>query len=367
MKKTAIFIAVLFTALGSFAFTTKDILASDTVIIELSAGSKIIIYSDNREELKGLERYDINQMIRDINEALESKKIQKIELTDENGQSYSKDTTIIIGDGQAKTSIKIGNMELLIDADEWEEDEEDHNFFWDDFDKEDDNDNRRTSNSFNVDIGLNNWMAGGKFPDADNSPFTVKPFGSWYIGLNSSYSTWVTGPLYLDWGFGVSWNNYKLQDSDYIFTKGANEIELQPTPAEYQTIKSRLSVPYVNVNFVPVINLTNGQRPHSKWKDGFNFDRDEYKNQGLRFGLGGYAGYRIGGNSKLKYKVNGNKQKDKTSDHFYLQNFRYGIRAQFGFKGLDIFATYDLNEVFSQGHGPVNLGGLHAMSFGITL
>jgi hypothetical protein len=39
------------------------------------------------------------------------------------------------------------------------------------------------------------------------------------------------------------------------------------------------------------------------------------------------------------------------------------VRVQVGWNGLDLFGTYDLNEVFSDGNGPA----LNAISFGIIL
>lgn len=343
---------------------------SDTVIIELSNKSKLVIYTEDRDELGKLEAYDINKMIKDLNDALDSKKIKKIELTDESGKKYLKDTTIVFGDDNAKTRIQIGNLELLIDADEWNDNDDP---FEDDM--KDDNvkkysykekSTKRTKDNFNIDIGFNNWIEGGSFPDSDNQPYTLKPFGSWYIGLNNTYKTWITGPLFLEWGFGASWYNFKLQDSDYMISKGETQIEITEAPVTYNTTKSRLSVPYANVTIVPMFDFAKGVRRVDNTEKG-NFTLRAYKKQGVRFGVGMYAGYRLGGSYKFKYSEDGNKEKIKESDHFYLENLRYGVRAQFGFKGFDLFAMYDLNEVFSEGKGPVGSSGLNAISFGITL
>jgi hypothetical protein len=346
---------------------------ADTVIIELTNKSKIIIYTDDRDELKKIESYDLNQMIKDLNDALGSKKIAKIELTDESGKKYLKDTTIVLGEDGAKTRIKVGNLELLVDADEWDdiEDALDEAFEEDGTFKkysyeESPQSIKRTENNFNIDLGLNNWIENGNFPDADNQPYTLRPFGSWYIGLNSTFKTQVAGPFFVEWGFGASWYNFRLQDSDFMIEQGVDNVEFNPTPATYNTTKSRLSVPYANVSFVPMFDFAQGsRRVNNKEKGGITFRT--YKKQGVRFGAGMYAGYRLGGNSKLKYSEEGNKEKLKEKDHFYLENFRYGIRAQFGFKGLDLFANYDLNSVFSEGKGPTGSPGLNAISFGIIL
>ena len=370
MKKAYTFMITGLLMLLASAHTAQAT-STDTVIIELTNKSKIVIYTADRVELKAMEKYDINQMIKDLNEALGSKKIEKIELTDESGKKYLKDTTIVFGEKSAKTRIKIGNIELLVDADEWDDVEDvieesldgDHKykrFVYEEKAEE------RTHNSFNIDIGMNNWMEGGSFPDANNAPYRLKPLGSWYIGLNSTWSTWVSGPLFLDWGFGVSWYNFKLQDADYIIAKGDEQIVLIPADPAFNSSKSRLSVPFVNATFVPMFDFAKGNRKvNNREKGGLTFRT--YKKQGLRFGVGPYVGYRLGGNSKYKYEADGNKEKQKVSDSFYLENVRYGLRAQFGFKGLDIFAAYDFNDVFAPGKGPAGSNGLNAISFGITL
>ncbi|MFY0606193.1 MAG: hypothetical protein JXR10_05730 [Cyclobacteriaceae bacterium] len=342
--------------------------AEDTVTIELNNKSKVVVYTEDRAALRELQKYDFNEMIRDLNSALKSSKIQKIELQDENGQQYLKDTTIIFGDEGAKTKIKVGNLELLVDADDWDDLE-------DEFDDEDMPIKRyqydepaidRTKNYFNVDVGLNNWLEGSSFPDENNQPYAVKPWGSWYIGLNSVNKTWLTGPLFVEWSLGVSWYNWKMQDAATLITKGANEIEFNPAPVTHNSTVSRLSVPYVNASIVPMFDFAKGRRRVKNLERGSVKFRT-YKKQGLRFGAGPYAGYRIGGQTKYKYREDGNKEKDKNSGNFFLTNLRYGVRAQVGWKGLDLFAMYDLNDVFAPNRGPVGSNGLNAITFGIIL
>ena len=61
-----------------------------------------------------------------------------------------------------------------------DEEEED-----DDRDRDSRRDRNRTRNYLNFDFGLNNYLEGNQFPDATNAQYTVKPFGSWYIGISS--------------------------------------------------------------------------------------------------------------------------------------------------------------------------------------
>ena len=45
-----------------------------------------------------------------------------------------------------------------------------------------------------------------------------------------------------------------------------------------------------------------------------------------------------------------------------MNNLRYGLRLQFGFRDTDFFFNYDLNELFSAGKGPK----VNAFSFGVS-
>ena len=74
-------------------------------------------------------------------------------------------------------------------------------------------------------------------------------------------------------------------------------------------------------------------------------------------------GYRIDSYTKQMYYENGDKMKTHNHDNYYLNNLRYGLRLQLGFRDTDIFFNYDMNELFTDGKGPK----LNAFSFGITL
>ncbi len=38
-------------------------------------------------------------------------------------------------------------------------------------------------------LGTNNWLESGQFPDINDAPYAIRPFGSWYLALNSINST----------------------------------------------------------------------------------------------------------------------------------------------------------------------------------
>ena len=90
---------------------------------------------------------------------------------------------------------------------------------------------------------------------------------------------------------------------------------------------------------------------------------DGHHSESFRVGLGPYVGYRVDSYSKSVIKYDGEKHKDHSHQNFYLDNLRYGLRLQIGFRDADVFINYDLNELYTAGKGPK----LNAFSFGITL
>jgi hypothetical protein len=61
--------------------------------------------------------------------------------------------------------------------------------------------------------------------------------------------------------------------------------------------------------------------------------------------------------------MDGDREADKDSSNIFLNNVRYGIRFQVGYRGVDMFLNYDVSPLFSENRGPE----LNAFSFGFTL
>ncbi len=354
--KTIIYIATLILTIPLLAFTEKEH-KNDTVIIELN-GSKIVIITNSKADLAAIQNYDINQMIKDLNAQLQDS-VTYLEIDgSERGVEYVSDNEDSRRD-RDRVSVDLGGLAVDVDPDTI-----------DDFDEDDWRRRRRTTydvkrtdrttHHFNFDLGLNNWLEDGSFPDANNSPYSIKPFGSWYVALNSTNRTWVGGPLFIEWGIGVSWYNWKLEDSDFRIVEADDNIDFVSDP-NISGIKSKLTASYLNAQLVPMFDFSRGTR-RIRSVDAGSIRIRRYSRRGLRFGLGGYVGYRLGSHTKYIFKDGGSREKDKEHDNFFLENFRYGLRGQIGWKGVEFFGTYDLNNVFSSGNGPE----LNAITFGMT-
>ena len=201
-----------------------------------------------------------------------------------------------------------------------------------------------TKHYFNAEFGLSNYLKNGKFPDATNEIYTVKPFGSWSFGMTSLNRTRIAGPISIDWGANISWYNYKFQDATTRLIKDTDEAVFFTDTNGFSSYKrSKLTISYLNIFLIPMI-VTDGSG----------------KSKGFRIGAGPFAGYRIGSKTKTKFD-NGKKNKDKVKSNFYLNNVRYGVRGQLGWGSTDLYFTYDMSTLFQENRGPE----LNPFNFGI--
>ncbi|MEP2026973.1 MAG: hypothetical protein ABJH98_07090 [Reichenbachiella sp.] len=337
----------------------------DTVVIEFGERSKMVIYAETQEDLKDLGDYDINAIIGELNQNLDSVSTDTDEVSIvKESDEYRKDTDTEVDVDQSSAPLSYyGDSER--DQYESRYDRDDYGSQYQDYD---DNDYVRVNRSrpnrgrskgtygtFEMELGMNNWLENGSFPDNNNAAYAVKPWGSWYVAIGGAYHTRIAGPLKLKWGGNMSWYNWKMENTAVRITK----TDEGTTFVEDPTIngkKSKLAATYINASLMPMLEFNSSGRSRS-----WNWNR--YRNRGFRIGAGMYAGYRIDSWTKIKYSDNGDNKKDKDKGNYYLNNFRYGVKAQVGFRGMDLFFNYDLNDVFATGKGPE----LQAISFGFIL
>ncbi len=324
----------------------------DTIIIQLENGRQVQIIAEEGNEAELLSEYDLNQIIQDLRTTMDSTgqdEVSSVAIEDSTGTRYrtataEKDTVITV-------EIDLGNIRKtirrIVVTNDDARDTATHTTTY--------RKGKRTDNMLSFDLGFNNYLRNGKFPDESNELYAVKPVVSWYVALGLLNRTKITGPLYLDWGANVSWYNFKFENERTRLTKGTDQVEFSESTEAIDPIKSKLVVPYLNVSLVPLFYF--GKPGAHDW---FVFDRD--KGAGFRVGAGVYAGYRLGSRAKYVYREEGDRVREKDRTNFYVNNYRYGVRFQLGYRGMDLFANYDLNELFVEDRGPE----LNAFSFGIV-
>ena len=84
---------------------------------------------------------------------------------------------------------------------------------------------------------------------------------------------------------------------------------------------------------------------------------------GFHIGAGGFAGYRLGSHSKVKYEQDGSSTKDKDRGSFNLSDFQYGATGVIGYNNFSMFVKYNMNDLFKENRGPQ----VNTISFGFRL
>ncbi|MBS1487550.1 MAG: hypothetical protein JST43_08155 [Bacteroidetes bacterium] len=311
--------------------TTLAQQVADTITIKVGDGSKVIFAIQDKKDLETMKKYNFQKLMDDL--------IYKLEVRDSSrlakpaSDFLKKDSVIkeVADEPVASPADPIVNTNR-------------HRKYT----------GRKTYNSLIFDIGTNNYISNGSFPSQNNSQYTVRPWGSWYVGISSIYRTRVAQKFFLEWGYGVSWYNFKFQNSQTQITKDNTGVQFVADARGYNYEKSKLTASFVNISLVPVIDF--GANRH---KPSF---MDRRHTKGFRFGAGPYAGYLIDSYSKQVYKTAADEKKERHHDNFYLNNLRYGLRMQIGFNDVDFFFNYDMNPLFIDGKGPQ----LNAFSFGVS-
>ncbi|MEO1256742.1 MAG: hypothetical protein AAFY41_17910, partial [Bacteroidota bacterium] len=149
-----VFLTFLMIAVMLPSIASSNDVEQDTVIIELSNNSKIVIVTKSRQDLASLKNYDINQMIRDLDEQL-SDTVEYMEIND--GKAYVNEDEVELKNwkiNEDEVRIKLGGVEVDVDPDDvdnWDEDD------WNERRKVTYEANRvdRTTHHFNIDLGMN--------------------------------------------------------------------------------------------------------------------------------------------------------------------------------------------------------------------
>jgi hypothetical protein len=211
--------------------------------------------------------------------------------------------------------------------------------------KQEERANRAVHTSFDIDLGLNTLV--NKSVAAGENELDLRPIGSRYLSLNYHYDIRVGqkgSPFHLITGPEVAFNNFML-DKNYRFSddNGVTSVVADTRSLE----KSKLTMTTINLPLMAALQFKGKNNHH----DGF------------RIGAGGFAGYRLGSHTKLKYEEEGRTRKDKDRGGYNLSDFQYGLQGTIGIRGLDLFVKYNLNDTFKENRGPQ----AQALSFGITL
>lgn len=191
----------------------------------------------------------------------------------------------------------------------------------------------RTTTDLVFAIGINNTIG-----DGQSIGDSYKTLGSGFVELGFAWKTRVfqnSNALRLKYGFSFQWNKLSPKD-DLYFVQNGNTTTLEVFPDNLKESEFRVT----NLVF-PV---------HFEFGPSKKIDKDNYfrysTHHKIKFGIGGYAGFNIGTQQKLRYKQDGNRVKEKIKRSYNTTDFVYGLSSYIGFDTMSLYIKYDLNTVF---------------------
>ncbi|WP_068472192.1 WG repeat-containing protein [Saccharicrinis aurantiacus] len=187
-----------------------------------------------------------------------------------------------------------------------------------------------------LDLGLNSYLN-------ENGEMSL-PDGYEFLDLNSAKSTEVSinflqgniplsrrGNIGFVTGLGLTYNNYRYANATIpIYEDGM----LTSEPIEGNLNKNKLTTLYLTAPFLLEYQFSRKSR------------NDFY------LSAGPIGGYRLRSHTKVVTMEGGSKQKDKNRSSFGLEDFRYGAQVRFGYRFLNLYATYWMSPMFDINKGP---------------
>src|SRR5690554_854800 len=195
---------------------------------------------------------------------------------------------------------------------------------------------RRTVFDVLLAFGHNNLISNRDIPGY-NENFSCN-FIEWGWSLKTRLSK-NNDLLHLRYGVSFMYN-YASPKDNYVFHQNGNITEL----VDFGQYLSKNK--FVNTYIAIPIHLE------------FNFG----KNNDFRAGAGGFLGYNLFSEQRLKYKDNGRRIKDITRKDWNVNDFQYGVSGYVGYGIVSVYAKYDLNPLFR--NNPVDQ---HNLSIGLRL
>lgn len=218
---------------------------------------------------------------------------------------------------------------------------------------EDKDDSKRKKKKFKghwsgIEFGLNSFVddkfsmsrtAGEQFMDLNTGR-------SWNFNWNiKQYSVgFGTNRLGLVTGIGLEFNNYHFDGDNNIQEVDGNIVTKDDYPSTLS--KSKLRTTFLTVPLLFELQLLEAKRSKRIFISG-----------------GVIGGLKLGSQSKVIYKLDGNRKKDKTKDDFNINPLRYGLTARIGYRALKFYANYYLTPFFEKDGDPQ----LYPISLGLSL
>jgi len=192
---------------------------------------------------------------------------------------------------------------------------------------------RRTTSQFVFAAGVNNLVTDGSVANSD-----FRYWGSHFYEWGTTWNTRLLkndNLLHLKYGMSVMYNNLRPTDNR-LFVVDGDQTNLETSAVNLKD--SRFRNVYVTLPLHLEFDFTKAGN-----KDGKKIFRTH---ESVRFGIGGYAGFRVKSKQKTKFEANGNDIWVKEKGDFNVNDFIYGVSTYIGYGETSIYLKYDLNPLF---------------------
>ncbi len=284
-------------------------------------------------------------------------KVELVDAPDKTRVSLGEDEILIIEDNGDSVRIKLGGRNISIIEGKngteikvfkrGEEDKNDHesckNGRWEKRRK------RFKPHWAGIDVGINNYLTpGGRFALPSHQDFmTLNSGRSWNWNLNFLEYGFGLGTSYagLVSGLGLEFTNYSFENQNGIMKDplSKNIVPLYLS-SDANIIKSKLKMTYLTVPLMLEFQIPAGKKR-------------------IHISGGVIAGVKLLSSTKLKYSINGDKNKDKIRGDYNLNPIRWGFTARVGYRMLSLYANYYMTPLFKTNTGPE----LYPFSVGLAL
>lgn len=198
-----------------------------------------------------------------------------------------------------------------------------------------------------IDFGLNALV--NQNATAANPGVDLRTEGSRYFNIGFNYAQRLGGkksPVFLSVGPEFAFNNYMLNDNNkWVNDNGVTRVVREADPTR-QYEKTKLATSSINLPVMLNLKL-----------------HDKQCHETLSLGVGGFVGYRLKSWTKLKYNYEGTTYKDKDYSNYNLEDFQYGLQGILGYRGFELFAKYNMNQLFKENQGL----NTQVLSFGLRI
>ncbi len=333
MKKLLLFL-LLFTSVFGFA---KDVSDIDSIVVNIGKRKRIVLWGQSREDLRALEKYDLNRIVLQMNQDLEEmpSNVRRSFRQDYEGNGYTKETT------QQRQLEGLTSWQRL---------------------------KRNTYLNFSIGLNSANYL---QVSTTTYNPFkmTEQIFRQNFftspamsIALMRQESFMRTGhrEMTLRYGFDLSWyflHNISTKRTAHLLKLNSLDNTKYDTVAVFRPAK--------NGNYYTVDNLAASPNFAAPERGGFTpntfnqslfysdfkviptlnfYGRNNQKT--FNFGIGAYIGMLLRGSRNFAEVKTLNQQETKVSIKNRENPYRYGMILNIGYGVVNLFLEADIKNVF---------------------